>query len=97
MVVVAYCVLFILLRLRLPPRSTLTDTLFPDPTRFRSGFAAAADGAKLRPCRPLDGAHDLQRGRRQEGVAYTELRHERESLLRVELGEARCKIGRAHV
>src|SRR3546814_5181785 len=30
------CVIFYLLMIRLPPRSTLTDTLFPYTTRFRS-------------------------------------------------------------
>src|SRR3546814_15781117 len=33
--------LFFVLRILRPPRSTRTDTLFPDPTRYRSG----------RPCR----------------------------------------------
>src|SRR3546814_2382417 len=30
--------------IRLPPISTRTDTLFPDPTRFRSGFDNHWDG-----------------------------------------------------
>src|SRR3546814_13384310 len=33
--------------LRRPPRSTRTDTLFPDPTLFRSGGIGIAPGANL--------------------------------------------------
>src|SRR3546814_860124 len=37
---VSYCTVFFL-RTRRPPRSTRTDTLFPDTTLFRSGFTLA--------------------------------------------------------
>ena len=55
------------------------------------GLAAAADGAQL--CLPALGrafhrAHDLQRRRRQEGVAYAEVGKQLEGLFRIELGEA---------
>src|SRR3546814_20858159 len=33
--------LLLFLKIRLPPRSTRTDTLFPDTTRFRSAVGAA--------------------------------------------------------
>src|SRR3546814_3045271 len=45
-----------------PPRSTRTDTLFPDPTLFRSGFALADAIAKV-----IEGErfHRQQRGQHQ--------------------------------
>src|SRR3546814_19083309 len=36
--------MFFFLMIRRPPRSTRTDTLFPNTTRFRSAVAAAAGG-----------------------------------------------------
>src|SRR3546814_17235767 len=46
---------FFFLMIRRPPRSTLTDTLFPYTTLFRSsstGFPPASTIAKVRPVRP---------------------------------------------
>src|SRR3546814_19211401 len=54
--------------IRRPPRSTRTDTLFPDPTLFRSGCSGGQDGvtiparrAVVFPAEPdLDGARQLE-------------------------------------
>src|SRR3546814_15192217 len=54
--------------IRRPPRSTRTDTLFPDPTLFRSGCSEGQDGvpiparrAVVFPAEPdLDGARQLE-------------------------------------
>src|SRR3546814_13547541 len=40
--ILVYNTLFFFLMIRLPPRSTRTDTLFPYTTRFRSGPRAGA-------------------------------------------------------
>src|SRR3546814_2740462 len=44
-----WMVLFVFLRRRRPPRSTRTDTLFPDTTLFRSGSEAVPGQGPARP------------------------------------------------
>src|SRR3546814_1906516 len=43
-----YCCCFCFLMLRRPPRSTRTDTLFPDTTLFRSRFAVTCASSRHR-------------------------------------------------
>src|SRR3546814_14499315 len=55
--------------IRLPPRSTLTDTLFPYTTRFRSheegaGLDAIGDDAMAAAVQALDAVHDDAPGTR---------------------------------
>src|SRR3546814_13975245 len=52
-------VYFFVLRVRRPPRSTRTDTLFPYTTLFRSADAEPANGRKL-----------LERDRRSQVLRY---------------------------
>src|SRR3546814_6226100 len=54
--------------IRLPPRSTRTDTLFPYTTLFRS-WRRCADGRRADPARPawsLGGVRPVGRGRRPD-------------------------------
>src|SRR3546814_15897659 len=46
MILVIMCVVFLFLMIRRPPRSTLTDTLFPYTTLFRSSAPARDTGAR---------------------------------------------------
>src|SRR3546814_14359809 len=57
--VVLLCMLFLCLRMRRPPRSTLTDTLCPDTTLFRS--------ARRQPMRLVQAAG---RGQRAGGLGF---------------------------
>src|SRR3546814_18026509 len=43
---VSWSILFFVLRIRRPPSSTRTDTLFPSPTLFRSAIAKGRIGAR---------------------------------------------------
>src|SRR3546814_13456960 len=89
-------VLFFFLRIRRPPRSTLTDTLFPDTTLFRSGRAGAgiADAARVARCPAnhtetrhfIMGLSGLDRQRLGTGVHATEA---------VEAGPARLRAASA--
>src|SRR3546814_2828595 len=51
--------MFVLLMILRPPRSTRTDTLFPDTTLFRSGRRARHDTRDRGAARPTE--HPLQR------------------------------------
>src|SRR3546814_17262907 len=89
---------FFFLRIRRPPRSTRSDTLFPYATLFRSGEGIAEP-------QRLGGEHrrrdrDLRHGLHATGdhyilgAAHHRLRGEVHGLLR---GTALAEIGRAHV
>src|SRR3546814_7994478 len=47
-----YMFLFFFLMIRRPPRSTRTDTLFPDTTLFRSGSAITCKATRCSRCLP---------------------------------------------
>src|SRR3546814_16339673 len=83
---VIYCVLF--LRIRRPPRSTRTDTLFPYTTLFRSDGGHHGGGGAVAPGRadPENAAHRYgQRGRqgRQQRQRSEEHTSELQSLMRI--------------
>src|SRR3546814_16372393 len=87
---------FFFLRIRLPPRSTRTDTLFPYTTLFRSQLPAPARllaaGDRLRPARPQPLGHpqplpaDAGRARQVQRLAQhrsEEHTSELQSLMRI--------------
>src|SRR3546814_16547759 len=84
-------ILFFLLMIRLPPRSTRTDTLFPDTTLFRSN--AARPPPRTPPCREspapqaFRGNRRRSRGRRRRrrGLRGRSEEHtsEHQSLMRI--------------
>src|SRR3546814_9435312 len=57
-----YLFFFFFLRIRRPPRSTRTDTLFPYTTLFRSGLPALASANRARQPRELQRRRHLAQG-----------------------------------
>src|SRR3546814_5628755 len=79
------CVFFFLLIIRLPPRFTRTDTLFPYPTLFRSpGGAGAVGRAPRGGAAPRAGELRRQRGVAQPQLARLLVRAARRQALRSE-------------
>src|SRR3546814_18932847 len=66
-----YCFFFFFLYIRRPPSSTLTDTLFPYTTLFRSDFEQSLDHLDC-----LERAHSTHRGAENadQGAAWCNLR-----------------------
>src|SRR3546814_2254721 len=79
---------FLFLMIRRPPRSTLTDTLFPYTTLFRSGGIGPAH-VRLHPAR-------VQRGHDDPAFAQGMCEQHAGHVLRG-LADAVAEIGRAHV
>src|SRR3546814_13996129 len=100
--------MFFFLRIRRPPRSTRTDTLFPYTTLFRSAGLCRSVGARsartvrLPPPGALHGA-DAQGARARHGIAAADARRGGGALSARGGGGAaqgrrgRLEIGRAHV
>src|SRR3546814_16955539 len=81
-----WTLLMFLLMIRRPPRSTRTDTLFPDPTLFRSRPRHRVPGSVHR---GIDPGPDLRRGRADQRPGLWPRRAPRRPQGR--------EIGRAHV
>src|SRR3546814_18081695 len=94
-----YLNVFVFLRIRRPPRSTRTDTLFPYTTLFRSAVLRLRSGIEQverpvdRADRPLPPHRADRTGRKR--IAQQDERADR--IEHVALLQAEPEIGRAHV
>src|SRR3546814_20498336 len=71
--------------IRRPPRSTLTDTLFPDTTRFRSALQSRLDGERSEQDRRRAGDGDRPVADRGEEAVVVGDRGEAEFRQRIEM------------
>src|SRR3546814_12907833 len=88
--VCSFCLFFVLM-IRLPPRSTRTDTLSPYTTLFRSSYNPIMD-ASGRPYKVVKYATDVTKQVQAQLPAYTA-----DTLDGLKPWVAMSKIGRAHV